>query len=50
MFRPEDIFFCILQVVAALLIFFRVDWMPDFILIPVAFLLVISGLIDLFGG
>lgn len=50
MFRPEDIFFCILQVVAALVILFRVDWLPDFVLVPVAFMLVISGLIDLLGG
>lgn len=47
---PLDIFFGIIQGIAALLLLFRVNTLPDMVVYSFAVLLVISGVIDLFSA
>ena len=50
MFTPDNVFFFLLQTAAALIILFHIDWLPDVAVVLLALALVISGIIDLFGG
>ncbi len=50
MFTPDNVFYFLLQTTAAMIIFFRIDWLPDVAVILLALALVISGIIDLVGG
>ena len=50
MVNPLDIFFGIIQGIVAFLLLFRVNGLPDMLVYFLAAMLVISGIIDLFGG
>ncbi|MBU5537286.1 MAG: hypothetical protein QW818_00890 [Candidatus Aenigmatarchaeota archaeon] len=47
--NPIDIFFGIIQGIAAALLIFRINSLPDILVYFLAAMLIISGIIDLFS-